>query len=223
MRRPKSARGRRRPAHAGNAAPDAEDYLAVDLLAQDGVRPADVAGSFGRDRSPPSAPARPRASPRRPRRRRAFFVARRLPGRGRSAGARTRTRSRRAAARAAPLPAAPARSGPLRARRSSFAPRRRIVRGRLSELRPLFFCEAYRLRFAFTVTKRRGFRWPRRRFWCATCVEPRSRSKRAPRCGSRTRMQARLEAGRSLRQLCRQAARPHGRPSRPPAEGAQAA
>ena len=35
---------------------------------------------------------------------------------------------------------------------------------------------------------RRRFRWPRRPFSSATCAKPRSRSKGAPRCGSRTPM-----------------------------------
>ena len=48
--------------HARDPAPGADDHLAVDLLAQDLVRAADVVGALGRDRRRLDRRSRPRAS-----------------------------------------------------------------------------------------------------------------------------------------------------------------
>ena len=63
---------------ARDPAAGAHDHLAADLLAEDPVRRADVAAALRRDGRAPSGRARARGSPRPPRRRPAFLVARRL-------------------------------------------------------------------------------------------------------------------------------------------------
>ena len=79
---------------ARDPAAGADDHLAVDRLAQDPVRAADVVGALGRDRRRLDPEPASRASPRRPRRRPRCRSRGGSPARGRSARARARARAR---------------------------------------------------------------------------------------------------------------------------------